>query len=101
MGKCAISVIDDRQYRQHRHSREGGNPVCGRRHGERCLRRQVNATAGLHFTDWVLDSRLRGNEDPEVAMAEFEILDSRLRGNDGQRPSTQRLSYPLFLRVGA
>ena len=66
-----------------------------------CLRRQVNATAGLHFTDWVLDSRLRGNDDPEAAMAEFEILDSRLRGNDGQRPSTQRLSYPLFLRVGA
>ena len=27
-----------------------------------CLRRQVNATAGLHFTDWVLDSRLRGND---------------------------------------
>ena len=27
-----------------------------------CLRRQVNTTAGLHFTDWVLDSRLRGND---------------------------------------
>ena len=46
-----------------------------------CLMRQVNATAGLHFTDWVLDSRLRGN--------------------DGQRPSTQRLRYPLFLWVNA
>ena len=40
-----------------------------------CLRRQVNATAGSQFTDWVLDSRLRGN--------------------DGQRPWTQRLRWPL------
>ena len=27
-----------------------------------CLRWRVNATVGLHFTDWVLDSRLRGND---------------------------------------
>ena len=40
------------------------------------LKRQVNAAAGSHFTDWVLDSRLRGN--------------------DGQRPH-----YPLFLRASA
>ena len=26
------------------------------------LRRQVNAAAGLHFTDRVLDCRLRGND---------------------------------------
>ena len=40
------------------------------------LRWQVNAAAGLHFTD--------------------RVLDCRLRGNDGRRPRC-----PLFLRVSA
>ena len=29
------------------------------------LRRQVNVAAGLRFTDWVLDSRLRGSDGQE------------------------------------
>ena len=42
------------------------------------LKQQVNASTGSQFTDWVLDSRLRGNDG-----------DSRRRWNDGQRTSTQ------------
>ena len=65
------------------------------------LRWQVNATTGLHFTDWVLDSRLRGNDGQLAELAHVQRLGSHLHRNDGQRPSTQRLRCPLFLWMSA
>ncbi|CFA09407.1 Uncharacterised protein [Neisseria meningitidis] len=40
----------------------------------------------IHYRFYVLDSRLRGNDEMDSRLRGNDDLDSRLRGNDNSRP---------------